>query len=451
MRKLCIPFSVLAFSFAYYIYQACPTFYFWDSAELSAAVIGSGVPHPPGFPSLLIIAKLWTQIIPLEKAYSLNLLSAFFASVGLMFWYLVTESVLQKLSPEKKKTETVILSLIAVIILGSSFSFSIQAVRFEVYSLNFTCFAILIYLAFKLSSNVERYRTIYTAMMIIITVISLGGHHFTIALTFPGILLIFFLRKKLKLKHLIYFAVSTFILLVPLYFSIYFLALKNPILNWGDPSNWRNFIDYFFLKEFSTPLSSLVPGHLAQNLSFVVELIIKQIGILGFLLGLWGIIKFIRLSPKLALPFLAILIPNLFSILYFEEYFYENYDQHGYVLFSVAIFTLFMVMTMGFLSGYISRFLRAKMPKKTGIFDFIIMIAVAAIIIFMPLKRNLFSASLSRTTASKEFAELFLNDAPDNSVVITSYYNTYFCLLAYQALNRSEEDIMITNVDIEKT
>ena len=446
MRKLYIPFFVFAFSFIYYIFQACPTFYFWDSAELSAAVMGGGVPHPPGFPSLLIIAKLWAKVIPLGKAYGLNLMSAFFAAVGLMFWYLVTESVLRKLSPEKNGTELAILSLIAVTIFGSSFSFSIQAVRFEVYSLNFACFSILVFLALRLSSNAVGHKTVYTIMMVVVAAISLGGHHFTMALTFPGILLIFYLHNKLRLRYLIYFMVSTIILLVPLYFSIYLLALKNPVLNWGDPSGWRNFIDYFLLKEFSTPISNLAPGHLAQNLSFSAELIIRQIGVLGFLLGLWGIVKSIRLSPELVLPFTVILIPNIFSIIYFEEYFYENYDQHGYILFSVAIFALFMVVTLGFLSGYIRELLREKLSEKSEPLGFIVLLSLAAIVIFMPMKKNLFSANLSQTRASEEFAELFLNEIPEDALIITSYYSTYFCLLAYDALNPSEDNKIIANV-----
>ena len=446
MRRLVIPFLIFGFSFAYYIYQACPTFYFWDSAELTAAGLGGGVPHPPGFPSLLIIAKLWIKTIPLDKAYSLNLLSAFFASLGLMFWYLIVRDVMQRLSPERPKTELVILSLISVMAVGFSFSYGIQAVRFEVYSLNFACFALLLLLTLRLSFDNKRKKALYAIIMVFVTAISLGAHHFTVALTFPGILLILYFHKKIKLKYLFYFAVSTFVLIIPLYLSIYLLSLKNPVLNWGNPSTLRNFLDYFFLKEFSTPLSCLAPGHLAGNLTFAVSLITRQIGILGSLFALWGIIKLIRLTPKLAVSFVVILIPNMFSILYFEEYFYENYDLHGYVLFSIALLSLFMVMIIGYLSERLNDLFREKISGKNGIYRLIFMIAMAAIIMYVPLKRNIFSANLSRTATAEQFADLFLNDAPENSVVITSYYNTYFCLLAYQALNPSNDHKTITNV-----
>jgi hypothetical protein len=56
MKKLYFPLTVFVASFVYYANQACPTFYFWDSAELTAAVLGNGIPHPPGFPALLLLA-----------------------------------------------------------------------------------------------------------------------------------------------------------------------------------------------------------------------------------------------------------------------------------------------------------------------------------------------------------------------------------------------------------
>ncbi len=446
MKKPVMPFLVFGFSFVYYFYQACPTFYFWDSAELTAAVLANGVPHPPGFPSLLILAKLWNGILPLNEAYSLNLLSGFFASLGLLWWYLAALNVLQRLFPERPNAEHVTMSLVSVIAVGLSFSCAIQAVRFEVYSLNFACFALLLYLALKVSFDNGKNRILYPLIMIPVTAISLGGHHFTIALTFPGILLLIYFHKKLRPKFLLYFIISTFILIVPLYLSIYLLSLKSPVLNWGNPSNIKNFIDYFFLKEFETPLSRLAPGHLADNLSFATGLITYQIGILGSLFALWGIVKFLRLSPRLIVPLVLIVILNIFSILYFEYYFYDNYDLHGYLLFSVALLSLFMVAIIGFLSGLLHGLMQKRVSGENGVDRLLILIAIAAVILYLPLKKNILSADLSRVSDAEQYADLFLGNAPENSIVITSYYNTYFCLLAYRALNPSDDNKMVANI-----
>lgn len=446
MKKFYFPLIVFVALFVYYANQACPTFYFWDSAELTAAVLGNGIPHPPGFPVLLLLAKLWTAIMPIDKAYSLNLLSVFFASLGLTSWYLLGDVFFSRVFSERRKIETSILSLLSALILGISFSFSLQAVRFEVYSFNFACFAVLAYLAVKMSIAAKKNNAIIIPLFVLIATAALGGHHFTIALAFPGLLLLLYLHNRLKIKHLFYFLAAGLIILIPIYYYIYFLAQKDPILNWGAPSDWSGFIDYFLLKEFSTPLANLAPAHLAQNLGFAVEVIVKQTGVLGFILGLWGIIRMIRVYPRITLPIMAILIPNIFSLIYFEDFFYDNYDQHGYLLFSIAIFALFTAAATGFLAEYLIDRLGPKMRIGNGGLRAVIMIPLAVIVIFTPTMDNLFSADLSRITAARDFAGLFLEEIPDNSILISSSYNTYFCLLAYDASGYHDGNVFITNV-----
>lgn len=446
MKKFLPPLVVFVGSLAYYVDQACPTFYFWDSAELTAAVLGNGVPHPPGFPALLLLAKLWVAVIPADPAYSLNLLSAFFASLGLTFWFLLARIIFRRLFSGWSSIEIDILSLIAAIILGISFSFSIQAVRFEVYAFNFACFAIMMYLAFKLILENGKYNSALLILLILVSITALGGHHFTIALAIPGILLLLYLHRRMKLVHLLYFPAFAILLLLPMYYYIFFLAQNNPVLSWGAPSSWAGFRDYFFLKEFSTPASSFAPSHLAKNLAFAVEVIVKQTGILGFILGLWGIIRLVRTHPKLATPLLTILVLNIFSLIFFEDYFYDNYDQHGYLLFSIALFALFAAMTVGLIGEYLLAHLKPKIMANSARYKAIVIIVPAVIVLFAPIKDNLFSANLSRLTAARDFAGLFMEKLPENAVLVSSSYNTYFCLLAYNASRNPASDVFITNV-----
>ena len=445
MKKILLPLIVFGISFVYFVKQACPTFYFWDSAELTAAVLGGGVPHPPGFPSLLISAKLWNWILPIEKAYGLNLLSAFFAAIGLAFWYLVVGIFILKIYPRKNSAEISVLSLISTFVLGMTFSYGIQAVRFEVYSMNFACFAILMFLVSKMAFLEFRKSYIY-AGIILITAISLGGHHFTIALTIPGMIWLLYNQKKLTFRGILLCVVGIAILIIPLYLSLYLLSLKNPPLNWGDPSSPGRFIDYFFLREFSLSLSSLGPGHLKDNLAFAVNLIAGQIGILGAVLALWGIVKFVRLKPGIFVPVLVILVLNIFSIIYFEDYFNENYDLHGYLLFTLALSSLFYTMIIAYISTSLLLFIKNRVSGMRIYGSLIITILVAFVTLYMPAKKNLFSVDLSKIDAPLKYSDLFLKNVPNNALVVTSYYNTYFCLLALQAVQESEDSRYFTNV-----
>ena len=79
-------------------------------------------------------------------------------------------------------------------------------------------------------------------------------------------------------------------------------------------------------------------------------------------------------------------------------------------------------------------------------FSPLIIVAIAVVVAFMPLKSNLFSANLSGVRTPEKFAGMFMDGAPDDALIITSYYNTYFCLLAYDFAEHASGGRIITNV-----
>jgi hypothetical protein len=63
--------------FAVYAATLAPGLTFWDSGELIAAVDSLGVPHPPGVPLYVLIARAFSDLVPvLSRAAAVNLLSA---------------------------------------------------------------------------------------------------------------------------------------------------------------------------------------------------------------------------------------------------------------------------------------------------------------------------------------------------------------------------------------
>ncbi|HJR62657.1 MAG TPA: DUF2723 domain-containing protein, partial [Gemmatimonadaceae bacterium] len=62
---------------------------FWDAGELIAAVHSLGIPHPPGTPLFVLVARATSDALaPLPRAFAVNLLSAVStaAACGILAW-----------------------------------------------------------------------------------------------------------------------------------------------------------------------------------------------------------------------------------------------------------------------------------------------------------------------------------------------------------------------------
>jgi len=97
-RRLSYIFGAAVFliSASLYIYTKQPVLSFWDSGELSAAAFTLSVPHPPGAPFWIIIARFVTMLpVGSNPADKLSLFSAMFSSMSVTLLYLVIVKVIR--------------------------------------------------------------------------------------------------------------------------------------------------------------------------------------------------------------------------------------------------------------------------------------------------------------------------------------------------------------------
>jgi hypothetical protein len=110
------------------------SFHSADGGELITAAVTGGIPHPPGYPTYLLLGKLVSYLPWGTLAWRFNLLSAVCAAVGLGF----VAAALRRHAPPTAVAAT-ILTLAATPLLWQ------QAIVAEVYTLNFALLAALLW------------------------------------------------------------------------------------------------------------------------------------------------------------------------------------------------------------------------------------------------------------------------------------------------------------------
>jgi 4-amino-4-deoxy-L-arabinose transferase-like glycosyltransferase len=116
---------------------------FDDSLEFQLVCPTLGIAHPTGYPLYTLLGKFFTLIPIGDAAYRVNLMSAFFAALTVVFTYLIVH-VLTDDSPS---------ALFASLAIAVSPVFWSQAVIAEVYSLNAFFTALVVYLLLRWEAN----------------------------------------------------------------------------------------------------------------------------------------------------------------------------------------------------------------------------------------------------------------------------------------------------------
>jgi hypothetical protein len=309
-----------------------------DSGDLAAAVAVGGVPHPPGYPTYLVLAEAFGRLPVGDVAFRLNLLSATCAAltvtlVGTVIGHTLSGSIR---GPQNEGVTHPTLKPVwpcaasASLALAFSGIFWSQAVIAEVYSLNALFAALLLYGAVRLRSSNQRWLA-----PLLFGLLGLGlGNHATLLLCAPILLWRLDSGWRWPLAGSIFLA---FCAGLSIYVVIPLRAAAWPPVNWGAARTWPNFLWLVSAEPYRRLPFALPWGSVAGRALAEVELLAKGFMGWGLPVGLLGLGRLIRRDRPLAYSTLV-----TFLLLSMYAIGYDTTDSYVYLLPAFLVFSVWV-------------------------------------------------------------------------------------------------------------
>jgi Protein O-mannosyl-transferase TMEM260-like len=176
-----------------------PSVSFWDCGEFLAAAHFLQVPHPPGAPFFLILARIF-QMIPFVAniALRMNTLSVLTSAMTIIFLYFIIIMLVRNYQGNKPQSRfSSIVTYTAAAIGALSFSFSdtfwFNGVEAELYALSICLAAYIIWLILRWNINAEKsYAEQYVLMIAYLIGIAAAVHLMSVLLVTPVVMIIIF-------------------------------------------------------------------------------------------------------------------------------------------------------------------------------------------------------------------------------------------------------------------
>jgi len=235
--------------FALYGITLSPSTAFWDASEYIATAHILGIPHPPGNPLFVVMARAWELLLAptgLSVAVRVNLFSALMTAGTSVFWFLVTYRILSYFSPSEWVRKGG--SAAAVLISATAFTVWYQSnVNEKVYTISLLTIALLSWLAFLWRDHVEEHRGLApkkiwhddNVLVLMVFVLALSvGNHLMAFLAAPALLVFVLMVKPRVLKNWRLYAWGLVFGVVGLSVHLYLpiRAGLSPIINEADPT-----------------------------------------------------------------------------------------------------------------------------------------------------------------------------------------------------------------------
>ena len=388
---------------------------FDDSLEFQLVCPTLGIAHPTGYPLYTLLGRFFTLIPIGDAAYRVNLMSAFFAALTVVFTYLLVRML----------THNSLSAFFASLVIAVSPVFWSQAVIAEVYSLNAFFTALVVYLLLRWEAD-RRQRTAASmsgaaapnSLLLAAFVYGLSlTHHRLMLLLAPAMALFAWLIERRIFTNLRLVSRLILLFLAPLllYAYIPLRGLHTSSLDGTYQNTWSGFLHHVTASGYNVFITG---NPLAQSrpLSFYWRLLVSQFGLVGVALGLVGLLASTRKPRASALLGLAFAINAAFLL---------TYRVADIEVFAIPAFLLYAIWTgigTDLMLNLVTRLAERVLPPASAKALAFCRLLLATLFLLQPLallRENYPALDLSQRWAVHDYGvDMLSQPLEDNAVVI---------------------------------
>jgi Protein O-mannosyl-transferase TMEM260-like len=231
--------------FVLYAVTLSRTTAFWDTSEYIATAHILGIPHPPGNPTFVALARAWSVMLSplgLSVAVRVNLLSAFMSTGAEALWFLVVHQVLSRFS--ESRAFRLVGAGTAVLVSATAFTVWNQSdVNEKVYTVSLFTIALLCWLTLRWQERTGRGGTSkggesnLLVLMAFILALSVGNHLMAFLVAPAIVAFVLMVRPRTLLDWRLYVAAGAAGLVgLSIYMLLPLRAALHPVIDEAAPT-----------------------------------------------------------------------------------------------------------------------------------------------------------------------------------------------------------------------
>lgn len=487
---------------------------FWDSGEFIASAHILGIPHSPGTPLYVLVAKV-ASMIPLSFysiAQRVNLLSAFCGAVGVLFMYLLTIRFFDDMAGSSRDRWDGVVrvggALAGAMFLAFSDSYWTNSIEAEVYGMSNAFMGFMVWLAIKWGDLPKTPKSTLLIYLIFYLLALSVGFHLGTVLVFSGIfcfvlmssdrpfstfdwLLGSFVVALFVAETTIYrngaltvvlllllgavllwryrkgssfgaVCLGLFVLGISVHLALLIRSMHNPAIDEGDPETWRNL--YAVLRREQYPPTSVLERKATWGFQF------QHFN--GYFQS-----QFQMFTAYLGHLNLGSMIPIALGIWGIVDQFAKHRKTFVMLFVSLIVMTLGLVVFLNFSDsevrerdyfyssgfyffavyigiGIISVLNELKAAAARGRAVAPVTVGACVLMLAMPVftaRRHFFTHDRSRIRVCSEYAHNMLVCLEPDAILFTNGDNDTFPLWYVQEVERYRRDVRVVNLSLLNT